>query len=443
MITDAFNVLFWGVVTFSILVVIHEAGHFVAARAFGLHVHEFMIGLPGPAVRFHGKKTTYGITAIPLGGYVRIAGMEPGAEDELLPDAFFAVLESGATDAATLAQRLGVDKERAAGLLFTLQDWAAIVPAESAGREALAAAASEFGATRTVANISSENLYVPAQHPDDGESSADLYSRIRRATFRGVSAWKRVIILSMGVVVNLFAALLVFTVVLSTFGYYTQSLTLADVVDGGAADTAGIRAGDALVSVAGERVKDWMQLVGAIGTTEPGEQVTVEFERDGEVRKVAVEMGESETGEPFLGVESDVEHVTLSPWAALVESVTWTGLVFAAIVSFFNPATFSQAVEGARGVVGISIEAAEAVKNGPLDYAWLVALLSLSLGVMNILPIPPLDGGKIVLEIIEKFRGRPLNRSVVVGFSLAGALLLFSFIGYIMYADVMRYFVNT
>ncbi|MDZ4179060.1 MAG: site-2 protease family protein, partial [Coriobacteriia bacterium] len=79
----------------------------------------------------------------------------------------------------------------------------------------------------------------------------------------------------------------------------------------------------------------------------------------------------------------------------------------------------------------------------PLNYAWIVALLSLSLGVMNILPIPPLDGGKIVLEVVEGVAGRPINRRLAIGMSVAGAVFLFSFIGYVMYADVMRYFINS
>jgi len=62
---------------------------------------------------------------------------------------------------------------------------------------------------------------------------------------------------------------------------------------------------------------------------------------------------------------------------------------------------------------------------------------------MNILPIPPLDGGKIVLEIIEKIAGRPLHKSFTMAVSIAGALLLFGLIGYLIYADIMRYFINT
>ena len=88
---SAVSALFWFIVTFSILVVLHEGGHFLVARSFGVHVHEFMIGLPGPAIRFHGKKTDYGITAVPLGGYVRITGMNPHEEipEEVADRAYF------------------------------------------------------------------------------------------------------------------------------------------------------------------------------------------------------------------------------------------------------------------------------------------------------------------------------------------------------------------
>jgi regulator of sigma E protease len=123
---------------------------------------------------------------------------------------------------------------------------------------------------------------------------------------------------------------------------------------------------------------------------------------------------------------------------SLGQSVRLTGLVFRAIVDLFNPTTFARSVQGVRGPVGISVMAAEAAAAGPLSYAGLIAMLSLSLGVMNILPLPPLDGGKIVLEIAERIIGKPISRSVSLGLSAAGAVLLFSLIGYIMYADIAR-----
>jgi regulator of sigma E protease len=411
-------IVFWGVITFSLLVVLHEAGHFVAARAFGLKVHEFMVGLPGPRIRLETKNTTFGITAIPLGGYVRIAGMEPGEEDALTGRALAHATRVRRTDALDTANALGIPQERAGRILATLADWGAIAPA-------------------TDDEVSYDAVY-PADSADDPD---ELLDTARSVTYRGQSTWKRIVILSAGVVVNLVTAILVFTIVLAGWGYYQQSMTLSAVEPGTGAYDAGLQAGDTITALDGEPVEEWMTLSMTIAASEPGDEMAVTYERNGIEDTVVAVLGD-EGGAPFLGVQADVERVEPSIGEALLQSFVWTGLVFRAIIDFFNPETFQVAMEGARGVIGISVEVAEAVRNGPLDYAWLIALLSLSLGVMNILPIPPLDGGKVMLEIIEKVKGSPMPRNVVVGISLGGVLLLFSFIGYVMYADVMRYIVN-
>lgn len=412
--------VFWGVITFSILVVLHEGGHFLAARAFKIKVHEFMVGLPGPAVRLKTKSTTFGITAIPLGGYVRIAGMEPGPEDELLAPALASITRARRMDAGALASALGVPVERAEELLITLADWGAIAPAADSDAD-----------------------YVALM---DGGLAADekaLLDTARSVTYRGQPVWRRVVVLLMGVLVNLLVAILIFTIVLSLFGYYRQSLVVDDLVDGGGAKAAGMRAGDRIVSVEGETVKDWMAFTRAIAMNEVGETIDVGYVRDGSARVAHVKLVSRPDGEgPFVGVQASVEHVRPSPLQALAESFTWTGMVFAAVIDFFRPETFKQSIEGARSVVGISVEVAKAVRNGALDFAWMVALLSLSLGVMNLLPIPPLDGGKIALEIVQKVIGRPLSRRLSYALSATGTLLLFSLIGYLVYADIMRYVVR-
>jgi len=123
---DTLSAVFWGVLTFSILVVLHEGGHFAVARAFGVKVHEFMLGLPGPAIRWQGKNTVYGVTAFPLGGYVRIAGMEPGPEDSRLAAALAFVTLRRRVTANDLAEELGLELADADGILVTLVDWGAI-----------------------------------------------------------------------------------------------------------------------------------------------------------------------------------------------------------------------------------------------------------------------------------------------------------------------------
>ena len=131
-----------------------------------------------------------------------------------------------------------------------------------------------------------------------------------------------------------------------------------------------------------------------------GDTVAIGYVRDGDQRTARAVLVKRPDGEgPFLGVQASVEHVRPTPLASLKESFTWTGMVFVAIGDFFRPSTFRQSLQGARSVVGITVEVARAVRNGALDFAWIVALLSLSLGVMNLLPIPPLDGGKIAVEL--------------------------------------------
>jgi len=421
---DSVSVIFWGIVTFSILVILHEGGHFAVARLFGVRVHEFMVGLPGPAVRFHSKSgTIFGVTAIPLGGYVRIAGMEPGEEDPLLAAALSNVIASPGITGERLAQILGIDEARAVTILETLEDWRAIAVEKGDDPAGLS--------------------YVSAMDDSENKTPEELLAQARSQTYRGLTTSKRIALLSAGVLVNLFAAVAVFTFVLSTWGYYEHSLTLAEVIPNSAAHEAGLRAGDTITALQGDELSNWMELSSTVGLKAPGDVIQVDYMREGVESQAEITLGRSPEGRGFLGVGPEVTPVDLTIIEALTESIGWVGLVFVAIGNFFNPETFTASMEGARGIVGISVEVERAAEAGPLSYAWIVALLSLSLGAMNILPIPPLDGGKIVLEIIEKIAGRPLHKSFTMAVSIAGALLLFGLIGYLMYADIMRYFINT
>lgn len=407
------DVVFWGVLTFSILVVLHEMGHFLAARAFGVKVHEFMVGLPGPALRLRTKNMYWGVTAVPLGGYVRIAGMEPGAEDELLAPALAAVRDGRADGPASLAVALGIDADRSEALITTLVDWKAI---EDLGD-------------------GTHRLTVDGETAGLDETS--LLARARSVTYRGQKTWKRITILAMGVIMNLALAILTFTVFLSVWGYLEPTTKVALVTPESAAESAGILEGDTLVAFDGQPVESWGDFQAAVGASDAGEPVVVTVERDGASIDLPATLGDRD-GRGYLGIGPDSVAVRLNVFQSLGESFKLTGLVFETIVDLFNPRTFSRSVQDVRGIVGISEMAADAAHAGPLDYAGLIAMLSLSLGVMNILPLPPLDGGKVALEIVERIVGKPLKRSITIGLSAAGAVVLFSLIGYVLYADIVR-----
>lgn len=401
----------WGILTFSILVVLHEMGHFLAARAFGVKVHEFMLGLPGPALRLHTKNMDWGITAVPLGGYVRIAGMEPGAEDDLFGPTLAYIRDNGPVSTSQLAAALGIDTARAEAIALSLAEWKALRE-EKDGRFSLTVDGDVTGLT-----------------------ADELLDRARSVTYRGKSTIKRITILAMGVLTNLVVAILTFTLVLSIWGYLGTT-TVDTVEEGSPAADAGIERGDVLVALDGEPLNRWDEFQMKMAESSPGEDVALTVARDGRELDLEMTLGDRD-GHGFAGVAPEV--VRPNVFESLRESLYYVWLVLKTIAALFNPSTFSGTVGTLTGPVGVSVMAEEAAAAGPFAYAGLIAMLSLSLGLMNLLPMPPLDGGKIVLEVVERVVGRPLSRAVTLGFSAAGALLLFTLIGYVMYQDIVRF----
>lgn len=418
--SDGFAALFWGILTFSVLIVIHEGGHFLTARAFGVKVHEFMIGLPGPAVRFAGPKTTYGVTAIPLGGYVRIAGMEPGPEDPLLGPVLAAVTRRENANAFEVATDLGIDEAQADAVLLTLADWYAIEPIEG-----------------------DRYRYRSRFTAQQAHDESALLDAARAQTYRALPTWKRLIVLSSGVVMNLLAAVLVFTVVLSVWGYYPETGAIATVAKGSSAEQAGLVPGDKIVAIDSAKIGNWQTLIMTLGSHQVGETVTVTYIRNGESATTQATLGaKPDNGGALLGVGPETKHVILSPLRAFVVSFGFIGLTFQAILGYFDPDTFRVSIQHSSSVIGAAYMAADAAKSSALDYAGLFAMLSLALGVINIIPIPPLDGGKVAIEVIERLAGKPIPKNLSLGLSVGGALLLFTLIGYLMYSDVMRYIIG-
>jgi regulator of sigma E protease len=345
--------------------------------------------------------------------------MEPGPEDPLLGPVLAMVTRERQVTVDEVANALGIDLDAADSALVTLNDWNAI------------------------AQVPGEDHVFDAKFDTSLASDPKaLLDLARSTTYRGLPTWKRVAVLSAGVVVNLLAAILVFVLVLTLYGVPTQTLTVDSTLKGGAAAAAGLKPGDTVTKFDGATLKDWTALLAALDAHKPGDSVKVTVKRGNGTVDTVVVLGKNETGKARLGIIVTQERVHLSLMQALKDSFLWIGLVFKAIGGFFNPSTFQTSVSQSSSVVGVSVEVARAVQRGPIDYAFIVALLSLSLGAMNILPIPPLDGGKIAIEIIERIAGRQLSRNFSIGLSAAGTLLLFAFIGYLMYSDVVRYVVK-
>jgi regulator of sigma E protease len=182
-------------------------------------------------------------------------------------------------------------------------------------------------------------------------------------------------------------------------------------------------------------------LTEAIGIHRPGDTVTVAVERDGTTREFIVTLADSE-GRTMLGVSPAIEQQPVSFIDAFSTSVGFISVVAGAIVQLFNPATFGDVVSQSSSVIGVSFIAKDAAESGFLPFIMMAAALSISIGLMNLLPFPPLDGGKIVVETIERIARRRIPARVISGITVVAMGLLIMLFFYVTNQDIQNYIIG-
>jgi regulator of sigma E protease len=427
-LVEGIKVVFFGILMFSLIVVVHEAGHFTAARLFGLRVKEFMLGLPGPNVGFTFKGTKFGVTPILLGGYALIAGEGSGKPNSHLASAFAYLASRGSLteeEAREAEAVCGYDLEEA---LDVLDAWGTVKRLKEKGRSVYvmpAACGTAEGAPRAVADPAA---HIAAEH---------------RLTFGAAPWYQRVIILAAGAAFNLVFAVIVITAVQMAVGTQVPTTTIETVVEGSPAAEAGLGPGDAIVSLDGVAVDSWEGFTALMGERAPGQEATLVVRPAGSegTRELTVVFAEGE-GRALLGVTTHLEQAPVFLFDALGTSVGYIGMVAGAIVQLFNPATFGDVVSQSASVVGVSFIARDAAEAGFLPFIYIAAALSISIGLMNLLPLPPLDGGKIVVETIERITRRSIPVRAVNTVSVMALALLVMLFVFVTGQDVQRYIIG-
>jgi regulator of sigma E protease len=330
---------------FAVLIILHELGHFMAAKATGMRVERFYLFFPPPIAKMKRGETEYGIGAIPLGGFVKITGMNP--DEELPPE------------------------------------------------------------------IAARGYY---HQP----------------------VWKRIVVIGAGPAMNFLVAFVILFVL--AFGVKEPTSNVGEIVPGSPAAKQ-LRTGDEIVSVDG-RKGDQIAVAEALNKHKcDGEQsdgckaatpAKVEIERDGrtEVLTITPEF-DSEVGRQRLGFEYQTNAVNPSPLEAARLSGDFMWLVTSQTVSVITRLFDPEQREQISGVVGGYETTRQAIEFDSRRALTLLAVISLSLAVINLFPFLPLDGGHIFWSLVEKVRGKPvpfrvMERAGMVGFVLV--LLLF-FIG--------------
>lgn len=421
-------IIFWFIVIIGVLTLVHELGHFIAARAFGVRVTEFMIGMPGPNIGFERNGCRYGVTCIPLGGYNRIAGMEGDVENPNLAKVLAYVYRHGTADVSHVALGCDLDAESAELALAILDGWGSIIAPKKHGPDDVYSAPArdgfELGQAREV---------------DDPQA---LLDEERSRTYRALSFPKRLVTLFAGPFMNVLLAFVLLIVIFCGIGLTVASTTLGDVVEGSPAQEAGLQAGDTIVAIDGTDVPDWQTLSTVIAGLAPGEAIDVAYERNGQTTSTTLIVGMDENGSPRLGIYAGQEQYRLPVGQALTASWEYLVLTVQGYLSLFNPATAGETLSQSTSVVGIAVMSERAASAGIVPLLFIIAIVSLSLAVVNLLPLPPLDGGRILIEVIQRVTHRAVPARVVnVITFIVIALLLVLFV-FLLRQDIVNFFLK-
>ncbi|HUF02454.1 MAG TPA: M50 family metallopeptidase [Gaiellaceae bacterium] len=378
------------------LILVHEAGHFLASLAIGLRPRKFYVGFPPALVKTRRGGIEYGIGAIPLGGFVSIPGMHRPIAHDVERRFYPAVSEAPAlTGPVDRVKRL-VEEDDFGATLAALDDLE-----QALGRHELSANA----ASRA------------------GKGLTELRDGLGSDAYWKAATWKRLIAIAAGPAANIVLALVVYTLLFTMVGG-PPSRMVASVAEDSPAQAAGVRAGDRIVAMDGTPVNG--EEVGQRVLESEGRPLVLTVVRDGKAIDLPRVAPALTDGGYRIGIVREGTGLAL-PDAAW-RSVEMTGLVTREIVKAIGGLAAGQGRENVASPIGIAQVSSDAVDQGKEQFLWVLGLISLSLALLNLLPLLPLDGGHLLFTLIEGARGRFVKREVYERVSVVGlaiVLLLF------------------
>ena len=331
--------IIYAILIFCVLIFVHEFGHFITAKACGVKVNEFAIGM-GPAFfkRQRGE-TLYALRIFPIGGYCAMEG-----EDEDSPDP---------------------------------------------------------------------------------------------RAFNNKPAWQRAIVLAAGSLMNLLTCVVLLIIIAFYAGQTTP--TINTVEPGSPAEAAGILSGDTIEQVDGKQIEEWNDIIQAIGYSKEKEAVLT-IDREGEEVTTTVELKYNEEQKRnMIGITPTMErHFLGSIGAGIKNTGSMTVMMYDTLRQLF---TGDVSVKELSGPVGIVYAVNETAKSGVIYVIYLAALLSLNLAIINLLPLPALDGGRLLFLVIRKITGKRVTDEMEGRIHFIGIMLLLLLMVYVTFNDVIRFIV--
>ena len=331
------------VFVFGVIVMIHELGHFLTAKACGMRVDEFAIGIGPNVIQKQKGETLYSIRLLPLGGFNKIAGMDPSE--------------------------------------------------------------------------------------DVGERG-----------FNNKPVWQRFIVIAAGATFNFLLAIVIYFCIFAFHGTTVPSHepVIGDTFAGNPAAEAGIQQGDRILTINGQSIQEWNDISQSL-QGHSNHVVSVTLDRKGEIISTTVIPRES-GDRAVIGINPVMDVKQYGIGESAVYAVTHTGSTIMEMLQGLWNIVTGHSKGDVAGPIGVAQMAGQVAQHGFISLLLFTALLSLNLGVINLLPIPVLDGGHLVLLILEGITGRKLPEKALQYIQMTGVGLLLLVFVYSTFQDILRLF---
>lgn len=329
--------IIYAIIIFCLLIFVHELGHFIVAKACGVKVNEFAIGM-GPAIFKKQKgETLYAVRLFPIGGFCAMEDEDEDSEDD--------------------------------------------------------------------------------------------------RAFNNKPAWQRALVLTAGSFMNLLTAVVLMIVIAFVVGQATT--TVNEVLDDSPAYRAGMMSGDRIVEVDGTAVDEWNDVITYIGESSR-DTADIVVERDGAQQTLTAALEyDKESGRNKIGITPEMKHsVAGSVGSGMKNTWNMTVMMYKVIKQLF---TGDVSVSELSGPVGIVYAVNQSAKAGVIYVVYLASLLSLNLAIMNMLPFPALDGGRLLFLLIRKITGKRITDAIEGKIHFIGIILLMVLMVYVTWNDIVKF----
>ncbi|MFL4497788.1 RIP metalloprotease RseP [Weissella sp. MSCH1] len=410
------------IIVFGILVIVHEFGHFYFAKKAGVRVREFAIGMGPKLFQTRRNGTTYTIRVLPVGGYVRMAGRAEAEEETIRPGMTIVVVQQDG-----VVTRLNLSDQT-----------------ELVGGRALTVNRVDLVDDMFVEGYWADDDQTLVKLPVDHEASVieadgtEVLVAPRDTHFESAKLWQRALINFAGPMNNFILTVVLFMGLAFAMPGVTTT-TLQDVAQNSPAATAGLKKGDTIEKINGVKMSSWQKMQTTIQAL-PKEKTTVTYERNGQLKTTTLTPKAVKNGGMLVGQIGVTPTTTKAFMPRVQYAFRATGQAMTQIFRAIQNLIQGFSLNKLGGPVAIYKNTEQVSSYGFLAIVSFTALLSVNLGMMNLLPIPGLDGGKLLLNAVEAVVRRPLPERVETAVTLAGVAFLFVLMIAVTGNDIIRYF---